>query len=256
MVVEENGIDRLKYVKRAFVTFSSKEIFLSIDDGAAILFFLLLLIYSLTIHPLSLHALFFQVTLWSYIVFRNYFHFFSDNFDVFCVSILFSGLVQSVIGLLQLYEIAPTSGVFKLIGTFDNPGSFGIFLASIFVFSIGLANSATRSVTRNLAFVCCIMCILVLPAANSRASWLGCISGSAYFVIRFYNPFRQMSVRRAKIIKYISVTLLILFAISLWFYKLDSAMGRILVWKVSLGMIADSPVSGTGIGTFKWRRGF
>ena len=44
---------------------------------------------------------------------------------------------------------------------------------------------------------------------------------------------------------------MILFIISIYYYKKDSADGRLLIWRVSIDMIADAPLVGHGIGTFE-----
>ena len=44
---------------------------------------------------------------------------------------------------------------------------------------------------------------------------------------------------------------LIKLEISIYYYKKDSADGRLLIWRVSIDMIADAPLVGHGIGTFE-----
>ncbi len=52
----------------------------------------------------------------------------------------------------------------------------------------------------------------------------------------------------------VSLTLIIIIIWGSYFiynYKKDSADGRILIWKVTLQMIADNPIFGNGLNTFQ-----
>lgn len=63
---------------------------------------------------------------------------------------------------------------------------------------------------------------------------------------------QKMKVESFVLIKSVSLFLfMILFIISIYYYKKDSADGRLLIWRVSIDMIADAPLVGHGIGTFE-----
>jgi hypothetical protein len=49
----------------------------------------------------------------------------------------------------------------------------------------------------------------------------------------------------------ISFSIFLIITISLFFYKKDSATGRLLIWKVTIGMIEEKPLFGWGEGGFR-----
>ncbi len=97
---------------------------------------------------------------------------------------------------------------------------------------------------------------LVLPALQSRASWIAAIVGSAVLVefrYRFLgNLFKKVTTKLQK-------TILIVLAIgiisaglfSIYHYKKASSDGRAFIWKITTEMIADAPVFGVGFDKFK-----
>jgi O-antigen ligase len=97
---------------------------------------------------------------------------------------------------------------------------------------------------------------LVLPASRSRAAWLAvCISTAWLLLFKYPMPgwFRKYlntSLKRVGVILLI-VILTGACLSGLYFYKKGSADGRTLVWKVTLDMIRDHPITGVGFDQFK-----
>jgi O-antigen ligase len=102
-----------------------------------------------------------------------------------------------------------------------------------------------------------VVLLLVLPAARSRAAWLGGIIGCLY--ILYYNKETLCSsaltswcsvLQKRYIIPVI--TLILLFSLlGLYKFKQGSADGRLLMWQVSCEMIKDKPFTGWGQGGFE-----
>lgn len=101
-----------------------------------------------------------------------------------------------------------------------------------------------------------ILIVLVLPASRSRAAWLAVIISTVWLLFFRYpvsdwfrkhlnTPFRRVIVLLP------AVVLAGACVSGLYFYKKGSADGRTLVWKVSLEMIRDHPVTGVGLDRFK-----
>ena len=118
-----------------------------------------------------------------------------------------------------------------------------------------------------LSLITIITILLVLPAARSRAAWLGAIAGVAYLAWHKYNLrelFKQRSVKRRshqtrsiKLFKHsirvrnsVLVTMLIIVlaatTLGLYHFKKDSADGRLLIWTVTANIIKDNPLLGVG----------
>ncbi|MCF8360973.1 MAG: O-antigen ligase family protein [Prolixibacteraceae bacterium] len=135
-----------------------------------------------------------------------------------------------------------------------------------------------------IALITIITILLVLPAARSRAAWLGAIAGVAFLAWYKYNManwFRQAQASKTKneasrssgnrnrtflnlnlnlnlnprLRKWLKVSVLIIFVTSavfgLYHFKKDSADGRMLIWKVTSNIIKDYPLLGIGQNMFK-----
>jgi len=185
------------------------------------------------------------------------------------VFFIFTGLVESVWGLRQLYGFAPSNHpLFKLTGSFFNSGPYSGYLAVVAPlalhamlkdavvfnrkFFIGFLPHYLRFTVSILAF---ISIFLVLPASMSRASWIATVVGCGFILLVYYlkkNNFRDYLIRqRKKVILLMSIGLVLLAcgAIGIYHLKKNSADGRALIWKTTLKMIPKYPM-GVGLGHF------
>jgi hypothetical protein len=101
-----------------------------------------------------------------------------------------------------------------------------------------------------ISFAVVVSCIPILILSESRAAWL------ALFLSVLYGVYaRWKDILGTKIRKYLlfgSLFLLIILAsYPLYYYKKDSADGRLLIWKVTMEMVKDKPLSGFGSDGFK-----
>jgi hypothetical protein len=214
--------------------------------------------------------------------------FFAGKSKLICtlcsITFVITGLAEAVWGLMQLYGFASSPNK-MIIGSFFNPGPYSGWLAMIFPYALGYmifnyktinrkkqeATQSSPDVTHRspliafnylffvLSFATVLAIIFILPAAKSRASWLGALGGSVfvgimYFVsvdkriFTFRNYFRKYRKRMIILL----VVAIILFAVSmagLFLMKKDSALGRAFTWKISMQTIVKHPF-GVGIGNF------
>jgi O-antigen ligase len=174
-----------------------------------------------------------------------------------CLFIILTGLVEAVWGLRQLYGFEHSHNfLFKLTGSFFNPGPYAGYLAMVFPLSLYyFLCKAEGKLFSIFSLTTCIAIVLVLPAAMSRASWLAVLAGSAvvvggYCVRRF--ALKTYYLKYKRMIWMIGCMLVLLLSAALtgmYFLKKDSADGRILTWKISLQTIVRHPF-GTGLGNF------
>jgi tetratricopeptide (TPR) repeat protein len=198
--------------------------------------------------------------------------------------LVITGLVEAIWGLRQLYGFADSQhGLFKITGSFFNPGPYSGWLAMVFPMALGYAifNRKRHKDAQSLpacifqfltaksaklykicrlfmTVLCCltVSCmILVLPAAMSRASWLAALGGSAFVgimhVLRNKNFSGYLKKHRKRIV-ILSFAAVILFAVSmveLFLLKKDSASGRAFTWKIAVQTIRQHPL-GVGLGNF------
>lgn len=230
------------------------------------------------------------------------------HYTLFLVAICIAGLVQAIYGNLQLWGYYPSHhGLFKMTGSFFNPGPYAGSLCCVLPVAVGLywghkddklqvtslkaklfewfevsrlkssnVKPQTQSLERktsnllpviikDLSLCTIIAILLVLPAARSRAAWLGAIAGVAYLAWHKYNLqqlFKQQSHQTFKLFKHfvtirnrtiVAILALLLLAgsLSLYHYKKDSADGRMLIWTVTANIIKDYPLLGVGQDMFK-----
>jgi hypothetical protein len=204
-----------------------------------------------------------------------------------------TGLAQALWGLLQLYGFLPSfNSNFKITGTFYNPAPYALYLAAIFPMALGKVLSYKRIQTteilsssnfiRNLIFkfsnfiifkfsyylslLTIIAILLVLPATMIRAAWLGAIAGSLlvlqykYRLVQTIQQFLNTRIRRITALT-VTLTLLLLLGTGLYHLKKDSANGKLFIWEVTLGKIAENPLFGHGVGRFEaeynnWQAGY
>jgi O-antigen polymerase len=200
-------------------------------------------------------------------------------------------LVMAVMGLLQLYGRIPSNhNLFPTTGPFNNPGPFSGWIVAALPaalaillatgsggnepmerralmagrFKIDVVTSPlwyARWFLLTLTFVTLFTVLLVLPPAGSRAAWLAAIAGFFYVVwyypgrLKLRDDFRLWLSRLGRLKKILLALLLasVILAggIGLYNLKRGSADGRVLIWKVTTGLIADRPLTGYGSEAFQ-----
>jgi tetratricopeptide (TPR) repeat protein len=200
------------------------------------------------------------------------------SFKFICIFIILTGLVEAVWGLQQLYGFkASQHHLFRLTGSFFNPGPYAGYLAIVFPLALHefiakqdnaamcSGNQETRRVFRAFQYVLyipkwvsgitCVIILLVLPAAMSRASWLAVMAGSALVIYAHYakKPAIRLWFTKYKgLIRVVSYTVIIVLLTAfagMYLLKKDSTDGRLLMWKMSLHAVVKHPL-GVGLGNF------
>jgi tetratricopeptide (TPR) repeat protein len=187
------------------------------------------------------------------------------SFKFMCMFIILTGLVEAAWGLQQLYGFrASQHGLFRLTGSFFNPGPYAGYLAVVFPLALHefIAKPTAARVFRYVFYipkwvggVTCAAIILVLPAAMSRAAWLAVMAGSALVIYTHYAKKPAVKVwfttykKMIRACSYILIAVLLTALVGMYGLKKDSADGRLLMWKMSLHAVAKHPL-GVGLGNF------
>ena len=163
--------------------------------------------------------------------------------------IIFLGMVEGIIAIFQkTHWLNSVHHDFNVTGTFSNPGPLGGFMGATITIILGLYLTKKCFIPKWALFTIFILFCFILLLADSRAGFLSTLFGMATLCCLF----KKMKVESFVLIKSVSLFLfMILFIISIYYYKKDSADGRLLIWRVSIDMIADAPLVGHGIGTFE-----
>jgi tetratricopeptide (TPR) repeat protein len=144
----------------------------------------------------------------------------------------------------------PWQGFSDITGGFGNTGIFGGFVAMGFVAALGLLLSSKQFAIR------IFLCVLLIPISiqlfytQSRAAWLAAIIGTA--VLLLFPVFRKLKKPKVTIaIVFGLIICALLLLISLYYFKKDSADGRVLIWTVSAKMLTEKPITGFGVDGFQ-----
>jgi O-antigen ligase len=178
---------------------------------------------------------------------------------IMTIVFILTGLVEAVWGLRQLYGCEPSQhSLFKLTGSFFNPGPYAGYLAVVFPMALHyflFVNSRLLFPVKWMAGITCVAILSVLPAAMSRASWLAVVAGScmvvgAHYAKRF--SLKSYYLSHKKQIAIIACGIILCLSVAttgMYFLKKDSADGRALTWKISLQAVLQHPL-GVGLGNF------
>ena len=196
------------------------------------------------------------------------------------IMLLLAGLGQVFIGFRQLYSgEASNHLLFKLTGSFYNPGPYAGFLAVIFSLAfceiINLYSYAKNRLWEIksfwelirtfkdldamiflLAILTAVAIIIIIPSTMSRTAWMTMVICSItilFYKYNFLSKLRSVAKER-KVLSFFGGVLLLLLVVGIvvlsYNMKRNSADGRFLLWKISSKVILDKPIFGTGIGKF------
>lgn len=167
-----------------------------------------------------------------------------------------SGIIyifHSVIYQTNLFS--PDSGLLNSTGYFFNTGIWGGFISFVTIISIGLLTEKSSIIQNNITKYTLILLvplyIYLLLVSNSKSAIIACTLGCT---ILFYKEIQLFLYKYLKnkilIIAVLFICLLILCAFA-YYYKENSANGRLLIWSISACMIKDNFLFGHGINGFK-----
>lgn len=173
--------------------------------------------------------------------------------------LLLAGTYEVIEGIRQLSGATLSSHrLFAVTGTFYNPGPYSGYLAIVFplCFFLLLRQKSGSMYTKVFLGIAILLLLFMMLISMSRLAWVAVIISATYVWIACRKPIPQLIAFFRKNIKgniFIAITLIalfILFAIYLFFLKEDSAIGRILIWKISLSAIMQAPFTGYGYQSF------
>lgn len=194
------------------------------------------------------------------------------------LAIVASGIMQAVHGNLQLLGYYPSNhSGFKMTGSFFNPGPYAGFLVSVWAVALGmylfkdsittqvqsqikgkalLYNQCVKYAFEYIPLLGLISITIVLPALQSRASWIAATVGCAVVMELKYRFLGNLSKKvtakfQKTVVILLSVGILSTGLFSLYHYKKASSDGRAFIWKITTEMIVDHPVFGAGFDRFK-----
>jgi hypothetical protein len=165
-------------------------------------------------------------------------------------ALLFSGTIQSSIAIIQKIGLASSNhSIFDVTGSFGNPGQLGGYLTVCLTISLCLLHSIIHNKNRIVKFFILLGCfvqIYGLLLSDSRAGFVALVIG----VTIWFTPYIAASFKENRMLLYPLIGLVIVVCTLIYNYRPASANARLLIWRVSMDMIADNPILGHGINGF------
>jgi tetratricopeptide (TPR) repeat protein len=185
-----------------------------------------------------------------------------NKYIILFIATIIGSLLQSLHGNLQHWGLLYSfNRYFGMTGAFYNPGPFAGYLGSIFPVALGLYLLKDNNILesnlkyiKSIAGISIIAIITVLPITLSRAAWLAICLSSLLIIIKRYSIFsklRSLSKTKQIVILFISIIFFTLGMYGLLQFKVNSANGRLLIWKVTANVINQHPITGVGFNKYK-----
>ncbi|MBQ7946246.1 MAG: O-antigen ligase family protein [Bacteroidales bacterium] len=156
--------------------------------------------------------------------------------------VLGNAFAQAMYGIAQFFYLIPSSGSFRMMGSFDNPAGLSICLSLSLPFALNLIHG--KKWQQIIAWAASLPIVLAIVLCGMRSGILALVAIMALSLFHF------LPKRRKAILRVAVVSLLILLP-SLYILKKDSADGRLLIWRCGVDMVLDKPLFGHGTGAFR-----
>lgn len=218
---------------------------LNIIDGL-LLCYVVVVIISLCIHPEGFNL--FVLSKWAmcclcYIVARRL-----QEKQYISWGIILIGVAESFWAVSQQLHWAESfHRTFEITGTFGNPGQLGIFMSLAITVAFGMyqTHAHRNKLLKYSLPVLILLFTYVLILSDSRAGWIAAVIGCGFI---WYRQKRNIKLRLW--MRCVLLIIGIILAIGTYYYKQNSANGRLLIWRISTDMITDAPLAGHGIESF------
>ena len=154
-------------------------------------------------------------------------------------------LYELTIGFLQIFGIMPTNDQYNLIvGTFNNPGPYGCFIATCVVLFIVYYFQNKNTKISIVFIIASIIGVILLPSIRSRSAILSLLVALFIFFYKNY---------KAKVKRYLPFIIVVLFIVgaAAYYYKKPSAQGRFFMSKISVKALFTNKLIGNGLGSFE-----
>lgn len=154
------------------------------------------------------------------------------------------GIFEVIYAILQLFGLVPDNFRYAYFsGSLNNPAIFGMLLSfciQVCVYYVVKSVGREQILWEIMAMVFGVFIVL----SDSRTAILASICGVAVILLIEVKSLHRLVCNR----RYgtFGIAFLAIAFAALYFYKKDSADGRVLIWAVCLEMIKDKPWSGWG----------
>jgi hypothetical protein len=156
-------------------------------------------------------------------------------------------IVEVFIGILQHFHIVDSANTyFTITGTLLNParlaGFVGMALPMLLIPTVEKQHNNVS--LKHTLLGLSLLCLIVIILTQNRSVVIGLICGIAYYLYR-----TKKILLTSKRIIMIGV-IIISMGVALFFFKIDSANGRLLIWEICIAELHDKFLLGVGANNF------
>lgn len=184
---------------------------------------------------------------------------FDRKITVLTAGIVIVAILESLYGVLQYFGIDPfISGGYQsyesnAVGTFGSENALACYLAACVPLALFLIRRTDKKEIKGPLVLGIGLILLTLGLTISRGAWIALVVGLLFLGW----PLIVQSGKKVfsnKYLKTIIFVLLIILSITLllgiYQINVESSLGRLYIWRISLGMVRDYPLFGIGYGNY------
>lgn len=155
------------------------------------------------------------------------------------------GLFEILYAVLQLFGLVPDNFRYAhFSGSFNNPAIFGMLLS--FCAPISVYNSVKSVGTTKIVWiVSSLLFMTFIFLSDSRTAILSSMCGIS--IVLLIEQKSLFPIINNRLFRTVGIVGIIGIMATLYFYKKDSADGRLLIWNVCLEMVKEKPWFGWGM---------
>ena len=169
---------------------------------------------------------------------------FSIDVSICSYIIIASCFFQALYGWGQCLRWVSSGGIFKVVGSFDNPAGFAASLVVGLPFALQCLKVVKGKIQRTGIYIVTFIIFSAIILSGSRSGVMGMV-----IIAGIYGGKYIYWKVKVKVMLIVGVICMIM--ISTYFLKKESADGRLLIWRCSWEMFNDAPLTGHGIGSFR-----
>lgn len=180
-------------------------------------------------------------------------------------ALILIGSIEAIWGLRQILGFSSSNHSYYLLtGSFYNPGPYSGYLAMVFPVCLSewliQRNNGKRTWVQDIFYyilsLLLLLILCILPVGMSRSAWIATLI-SGLWVYGIHNSWitslKNIGRKYGKkmiLVLIVGILILLLIGYVLFHLKMNSAYGRLFMWKISCMAIAESPLTGHGSGSF------
>ena len=171
---------------------------------------------------------------------------------VSAVILICIGSIQALMGIAQkLHVINSHNPYFSVVGFYNNPNTFAMYLVAILPFAI-VPLFASRSVRGMMFLYTITTTIMVLGIIMSESRTVIVITAIIVFILVF-EKLKKVNIfvkNNVSLILFVLLFGILFSAYHISILNISSLRGRLLIWKITTNMISENFIFGVGKGQY------